>query len=90
MTDRATLIDIVLQAPDDRMEAILAVARGTANNKPRPGTVRQAAEILGSHPRTIQRYAKDGLLHPIRISPRKIRWDLNEVENLATNGRRCA
>jgi predicted DNA-binding transcriptional regulator AlpA len=78
------LLEAVLAAPSDRREAILAAARGT--DRPRPGSVRQAAEVLGVHPRTIERYARRGLLNPIRISPRRVRWDLVEVEALATRG----
>lgn len=86
MTEQATLIEAVLQAPLERRDAILKAARGP-DSRPRPGTIKQAAEILGTHPRTIQRYAKSGLLHAIRITPRRIRYDLNEVEQLATRGR---
>jgi hypothetical protein len=82
--DTAQLIATVAKAPPDCWDAIIAAARGKA--KTRPGTIRQAAEILGAHPRTIQRYAKAGLLHAIRISPRRIRYDLLEVEKLATAG----
>ena len=81
---QAQLIEAVLSAPPERRPAIFTAARGV--ERPRPGTVRQAAEILESHPRTVQRYADAGLLHPIRISPRRVRYDLNEVERLAMNG----
>jgi len=84
MTDTAQLIDTVLQAPPERRDAILAAARGA--DKPRPGTIRQAAEILECDPRTVSRYAARGLLRPIRISPRRTRYDLNQVERLATRG----
>jgi hypothetical protein len=84
MTDTAKLIDAVIQAPTERRDAILAAARGT--DKPRPGTVRQAAEIMNTCPRTIERYARQGLFKAIRISPRRVRYDLNEVERLATRG----
>lgn len=81
---QATLIEAVLQAPPERADAILAAARGA--DRPRPGTIRQAAEILECNTRTVSRYAAAGLLHPIRISPRRTRYDLNEVERLATYG----
>ncbi len=84
MTGQTELIEAVITAPPERRDAILQAARG--KNRPRPGTIRQAAEILGVHPRTVQRYADAGLLHPIRITPRRIRWNLNEVEDLATRG----
>lgn len=84
MTEQAQLIEAVLAAPPERRAAIMQAARG--GDRPRPGTVRQAAEILGAHPRTVQRYARAGLLHPIRISARRVRFDLREVEALATKG----
>lgn len=68
----------------DRHEAILRAARGA--DRPRPGTKRQAAEIGQCHPRTLDRYARAGLLHPIKISARRVRYDLNEVERLFTRG----
>ena len=85
MTDTATLIDTVLQAPAERRVAILTAARGL-NSRPRPGTIKQAAEILGTCPRTVERYARQGLLSAIRITPRRVRYDLNQVEHLATTG----
>jgi hypothetical protein len=85
MTDTAKLIEAILTAPAERRDAILAAAIGNAS-KPRPGTIREAAEIGSCNARTIQRYAERGLLHPIKISPRRVRWDLNEVDNLFTHG----
>lgn len=55
-------------------------------HKPRPGTIKDAAKILDVHPVTVRRYAKAGLLTPIRITARKVRYDLNEVEKLAQTG----
>ena len=52
----------------------------------RLGTVRQAAEILGVHRRTIQRYAREGNLTAIYQSRRRVRYDLDEVERLASEG----
>ena len=52
----------------------------------RMGTVRDAAQIGQCHPRTLARYAKKGLLRPAHISPRCVRWDLDEVERLFTQG----
>lgn len=81
---QATLIQAVLDAPPERAEAIIKAARG--EEKPRPGTIKQAAEILGCCPTSVMRYAKRGLLHPARITKRKVRYDLNEVERLAACG----
>lgn len=87
MTEQAQLAELISRfqsgTPEIR-EAMLRV--GSSADKPLPGTIRQAAEIGGCNPRTIQRYATKGLLHPIRISPRRVRYDLREVERLFTAG----
>lgn len=82
---QAQIIEAVLQAPPERLEAVLRAAQGTADKR-KPGTVRQAAEILQCNPRTVQRYADRGLLTAIRISPRRVRYDLNQVQQLAERG----
>ncbi len=87
MTEQAQLAELISRfqtAPPDIRAAMLQTATGT--ERKRPGTIREAAEILGVHKRTVQRLARRGLLHPIRITPRCIRWDLAEVERLATQG----
>jgi excisionase family DNA binding protein len=48
--------------------------------------VGKAAELLGCHPKTVERYARKGLLGQVRFSPRKIRYDLDEVEAFARDG----
>ena len=47
---------------------------------------REAAEILGTHPKSLFRYRKQGLLHSVKRSPRCIRWRKSEVETLANGG----
>jgi len=71
--------------PEQREEILRACSRKTSA-KPKLGGVRQAAEVLGCHPKTIYRYVRKGLLHSVRYSRRKIRFDLNEVEAFAMNG----
>lgn len=80
----AGLIEAVLSAPADRQAAILAAAQG--NDRPRPGTITEAAAILGCCKRSVERYARQGLLSQIRITPRKIRYNLNDVQRLAERG----
>ena len=84
MTAQAQLIEAVLQAPPERQAAIIAAARGA--DRPRPGTVKQAAAILNCNPRTVQRYERRGQLQAIRVSCRMVRYDLREVEKLAEQG----
>lgn len=87
MTAQTELIEAVINASPDRRAAILAAARGP-DSRPRPGTVKQAAAIFQPPvcTKTVERYADAGLLTRIRISPRCIRYNLAEVEALATRG----
>lgn len=71
---------------DDAKAISKQLETSTKVRKPRPGTIKQAAEILNVHPVTVRRYAQAGLLTQIRITCRKVRYDLNEVEELANSG----
>ncbi len=54
--------------------------------KPRLGTTKEAARILGVSTVTLRKYERLGLLHPVRYTRRRIRWDLNEIENFRDQG----
>ena len=73
--------------PEAAQTIIQELRTSSVIRKARPGTIKQAAEILQVHPVTVRRYAQAGLLTPIRITARKVRYDLNEVEELANRGR---
>ncbi len=90
MSADAAYLAVVLAAYDDpdRRAAVLLAAQAERSVKPRPGSINEAARLLGCHPKTVQRYVTQGLLHQIRISARRVRYDLNEVEALATRGTR--
>jgi excisionase family DNA binding protein len=83
-------IRALLQTDDtvlaEQREDILRACSRKSSAKARLGGVRQAAEVVGCHPKTIYRYVRRGLLHPVRYSQRKVRFDLNEVEAFAANG----
>lgn len=49
-------------------------------------TSKEARGILGITRMTLHLWTKCGKLHPIRYSPRNIRYDRAEIENLANNG----
>lgn len=80
--DRTKLLTTILEAPEDRWNAIIEAAKG--EGKPRPILPKEAAQILGVCRRSLSRYEKRGVLHPIRVSAKKIRYDAREVERLAT------
>ena len=46
-------------------------------------TSRMAAEISGLHPETVKRYARAGILHPLIVGRRKLRFDRREIVALA-------
>jgi len=49
-------------------------------------TAKQAAPILQVCPETVKRYGRKGILHPVKITQRKMRFDRAEVEQLAMCG----
>lgn len=49
-------------------------------------TTKAAAALLEIHPKSLHRYARRGLLHPIKRTARSIRWRRSEVEKLAYEG----
>ena len=72
--------------PVEQREEVLRACSRKSPARPKLGGVKQASAVLGCHPKTIYRYVRQGLLHPVRYSQRKVRFDLNEVEAFATNG----
>jgi hypothetical protein len=82
---RAQVIEIVMEAAPEMLPVIAAAARGA--DRPRPGTIRDAALILGTCTRTAERYAKQGCFPRVHLSARKIRYDLTAVEAFARTGR---
>ena len=67
----------------ERTARILAAAEG--ERKPAVEKLlntKQAAVVLGCHPKTLLRYGIEGRLHPIRRSCRQIRWRQSEVDKM--------
>jgi hypothetical protein len=84
-----TTVRAILQADTDTNEEQIAAVMAACTRKQsyrRLGTKRDAAAILGLHPESIKRYARNGLLHPIKITARRVRYDLDECERLANYG----
>ena len=67
----------------ERTARILAAAEG--ERKPAVEkllTTKQAAAILGCHPKTLLGYGLSGRLHPVRRSSHLIRWRQSEIEKM--------
>ena len=67
----------------ERTVRILAAAEG--EKKPvvdKLLNTRQAAAVLGCHPKTLLRYGLSGRLHPVRRSKRLLRWRQSEIEKM--------
>ena len=84
-------IKILLQndntVSDEQRQLILkSCHQMVSRDKLRLGTVKQVAELLGCHVKTVQRYAKTGCFHPIRHSLRRVRYNMAEIEVFATKG----
>jgi len=86
MTTQTKLIEAVLTAPPERHEEILRAATGKTTH-PRMGTASEAAAILGTCKRTVERYARQGAFPRVHLSPRKVRYPLDQVERFAQEGR---
>jgi hypothetical protein len=71
-------------ASSDESRAIIGAATNT-DKAPVDKLIltREAAAILACHPKTVFRYRRRGLLHPVKRSARCIRWRESEVRRLA-------
>ncbi len=72
-------------SPEDRRLILQTCRRGVTRRK-RLCTAKQAADLLACHVKTVYRYSERGLLHPIRYSARKVRFDLDEIERFVAGG----
>lgn len=70
----------------DRSREIVAACRRDQRKHRTLITVGKAAELLACHPKTVERYARKGLLRQVRFSPRKVRYDLDEVDAFCSDG----
>jgi len=72
----------------EQRECILQACRHTRTSKKNIDLCSpvEAAVILGCHVKTLYRYAARGVLHPVRYSSRKVRFDRKEVEDFSVKG----
>jgi hypothetical protein len=47
---------------------------------------REAAAVLGHHPKHVLHLGRSGVLHPVRRSKRCLRWKESEVRRFAIEG----
>jgi hypothetical protein len=73
---------------EEQRGAVLRTCQLTpgAGARRRLGTAKRAAEVLGVCIRTLERYAREGKVTRIRYSQRRVRYDLEQVEELARHG----
>ena len=72
--------------PETREAVLAACRKGNRNNHRKLCSAKEAAQILGCHPKTLYRYVRRGLLDPIHYSPRKVRFDKDQIEDFRANG----
>lgn len=71
---------------EEKMKEVLAACRREQRKHRKLITARKAAEILGCCTASVKRYARRGILTPIRFSARKVRYDQDEIEAFANEG----
>jgi len=69
----------------DKIKSILT-PKASCSAKRSLITTKQAASILDVSTVTLRKYAKKGLLKPIRYTARRIRWDRDEIELFKSQG----
>ena len=72
----------VMAEGDPKLKLIASVLTGIERRR-RVIQPKEAAAILGVCRRSLLRYEREGKLHRIKVSTRKIRYDADEVERLA-------
>jgi len=63
----------------ERKRLLAAAENEPLKNKQKMLTKKQASELLGVCPETVKRYANRGMLHPIRLSQRMVRYGEDDV-----------
>jgi hypothetical protein len=79
-------------ATPEQRKAILAIAEGKTDAKPKPKLItrKEAADLLGCCGETVKRYTARGLIRAIRFTARRLRYDEAEILNFARNGAEVA
>jgi len=83
---RERLTHVVFNGDPETIARLLDACKAPKRTAVRLGSAKQAAELLGACVKTVYRYADAGHITRIRLSKRKIRFDMNEIEELAARG----
>ena len=88
--DAIKMLEAVVQSTPGLTERhrceILKAVRNDAAPKIRLLSTRQVCEALGASRQSLWRWRRQGLLSPVKLSERKIRYHASEVEALMQNG----
>jgi len=63
----------------ERKRLLAAAENEPVNKKQKLLTRKEVAHALGVHTETVKRYGRKGLLHPIRITSRMVRYEEGDV-----------
>lgn len=89
-TTRSTIETLVQNdqtMSDEQRRRILSACSDSSGCHPRRlCTVKEAAQVLQCHPKSVYRLRDRGFLHAIYHSKRKVRFDLEGVQRFAANG----
>lgn len=80
VTTATALLTAGISDPRERAEA-LAAFKATADRRDRMLTTAAAATLAGVHRKTLFQWERKGYLKPRRITPSRVRWSRNELEN---------
>ncbi len=63
----------------ERKRLLAAAENEPVKKKQKTLTRKDVAQILAVHPETVKRYGRQGLLHPIRVTSRMVRYEEDDV-----------
>jgi len=78
--------DTITTAERKRINEALNGDADASTKACRFGPVKEAAQILNCHPKTAERYAIDGKIKRVHLSCRRVRYNLDDCQRLATEG----
>ena len=69
--------------PAERDEALKMIAADKPEAKENLLKTKEAARLMECHPKSLYLWERQGRLHPVRQTARRVRWSLRELEKLA-------